>query len=179
MFRRKAVGWTHSHHGTYDTSSKATFCKSSASCFLFGSSVARTQSSTSWSSCGIWSRLCAPALPRSVQDRIEGRLSTQLSRFPDRRQRSAMGHEDAFPRPKLRGRCRFSQRTFTRTRSNGRDAPTAAIHRAANNEGHGIIRRNPGVENGARSRRGSGLRFEDSVRCAVCLSSPIHALNPQ
>ena len=56
---------------------------------------------------------------------------------------------------------------------------TAAICRAANNEGHWIIRRNPGVENDARSRRGSGLRFEDSVRCAVCLSSPIHALNPQ
>jgi len=38
---------------------------------------------------------------------------------------TAVGHEDAFPRPRLRGRCRFSQRTFTRTRSNERDAPKA------------------------------------------------------
>jgi D-arabinose 1-dehydrogenase-like Zn-dependent alcohol dehydrogenase len=68
---------------------------------------------------------------------------------------------------------------FIEGRSRDGAAPTAAIRRVANNKGHGIIRRNPGVENGARSRRGSGLRFEDSVRCAVCPSSPIHALSPQ
>ena len=39
-----------------------------------------------------------------------------------------MGHEDAFPRPKLSARCRFSQRTFAGTRDNGRDAPIPAPH---------------------------------------------------
>ena len=34
-----------------------------------------------------------------------------------------MGHEDAFPRPRLNARCRFSQRIFAGTRGNGRDAP--------------------------------------------------------
>ena len=38
-----------------------------------------------------------------------------------------MGHEDAFPPPRLSARCAFSQRTFTRTRSNGRDAPKAIL----------------------------------------------------
>ena len=38
-----------------------------------------------------------------------------------------MGHEDAFPPPRLSARYRFSQRTFAGTRRNGRDAPTAAI----------------------------------------------------
>ena len=30
-----------------------------------------------------------------------------------------MGHEDAFPRPRLSGRCRFSQGTFAGTRATG------------------------------------------------------------
>jgi hypothetical protein len=34
-----------------------------------------------------------------------------------------MGHVDAFPRPRLSARCRFSQGTFAGTRGNGRDAP--------------------------------------------------------
>jgi len=34
-----------------------------------------------------------------------------------------MGHEDAFPPPRLSVRCRFSQGTFAGTRANGRDAP--------------------------------------------------------
>src|SRR5260370_2520510 len=51
-FFRKAVGWTHCPHGTYVTSLRATFWTSSASCFLFVSSVARTHSVTSFSSCG-------------------------------------------------------------------------------------------------------------------------------
>jgi hypothetical protein len=38
-----------------------------------------------------------------------------------------MGHEDAFPRPRLSACCRFSQGTFAGTRGNGRDAPIAAI----------------------------------------------------
>ena len=37
------------------------------------------------------------------------------------------GHQDAFLRPKLSARCRFSQRTFARTRDNGRDAPIPVI----------------------------------------------------
>jgi hypothetical protein len=36
---------------------------------------------------------------------------------------SSMGHEDAFPPPRLSGRCRFSQGTFAGTRGNGEDAP--------------------------------------------------------
>src|SRR6266567_9080024 len=51
-FFRKAVGWTNCPHGTYVTSLRATFWISSASCFLFVSSVVRTQSVTSFSSCG-------------------------------------------------------------------------------------------------------------------------------
>src|SRR5215831_4194944 len=35
----------------------------------------------------------------------------------------SLGHKDAFSRPRLNGRCPFSQRTFARTRSNERDAP--------------------------------------------------------
>ena len=34
-----------------------------------------------------------------------------------------MGHEDAFPPPRLSARCRFSQETFVGTRGNARDAP--------------------------------------------------------
>src|SRR5260370_24652657 len=37
--------------------------------------------------------------------------------------RSVKGHEDAFPRPRLSARCRFSQGTFAGTWGNGRDAP--------------------------------------------------------
>ena len=36
---------------------------------------------------------------------------------------AASGHENAFPRPRLSARYRFSQRTFAGTRGNGRDAP--------------------------------------------------------
>jgi len=38
-----------------------------------------------------------------------------------------MGHEDAFPPPRLSVRCRFSQGTFAGTRGNGRDAPIPAV----------------------------------------------------
>src|ERR1700719_404201 len=34
---------------------------------------------------------------------------------------TAVGHEDAFLRPRLSARCRFSQGTFAGTRGNGRD----------------------------------------------------------
>ena len=34
-----------------------------------------------------------------------------------------LGHVDAFPRPGLSARCRFSQGTFAGPRGNGRDAP--------------------------------------------------------
>jgi hypothetical protein len=34
--------------------------------------------------------------------------------------RSASGHEDAFPRPSVSARCRFSQGTFAGTLGNGR-----------------------------------------------------------
>ena len=38
-----------------------------------------------------------------------------------------MGHEDAFPPPRLSVRCGFSQRTFAGTRGNGLAAPEAAL----------------------------------------------------
>jgi len=40
---------------------------------------------------------------------------------------SSMGHQDAFLRPRLSARCRFSQRTFAGTRDNGRDAPIPVL----------------------------------------------------
>src|SRR5215469_8507434 len=43
------------------------------------------------------------------------------------RSMTGMGHEDAFPQPTLSARSRISQRTFARTRVNGRDAPTADV----------------------------------------------------
>jgi hypothetical protein len=44
---------------------------------------------------------------------------------------SAKGHEDAFPRPRLSARYRFSQGTFAGTRGNGRDAPISALRGTA------------------------------------------------
>ena len=38
-----------------------------------------------------------------------------------------MGHEDAFPSPRLSARYRFSQETFPGTRGNERDAPNPAV----------------------------------------------------
>ena len=58
----------------------------------------------------------------------EWRLAAQLGCFPIPLARSVKGHEDAFPRPSLSARCRFSQGTFAGTRGNGRDAPIAGIH---------------------------------------------------
>jgi hypothetical protein len=40
-----------------------------------------------------------------------------------RRRKSHLGHEDAFPPPRLSGRCRFSQGTFAGRRGKGQDAP--------------------------------------------------------
>jgi hypothetical protein len=40
-----------------------------------------------------------------------------------------MEHQDAFPRPRLNARCRFSQGTFAGARGNGREAPKAAVAR--------------------------------------------------
>ena len=64
-----------------------------------------------------------------------GLKATQLSQFPSRPRRSLKGHQDAFPRPRLSARCRFSQRTFTRTRSNGRDALKAVPDASAQSVG--------------------------------------------
>ena len=40
---------------------------------------------------------------------------------------AGVGYEDAFPRPKLSARSRFSQRTFAGTHGNGRGAPIPDI----------------------------------------------------
>ena len=55
----------------------------------------------------------------------ERRLATHVSRSGYRRSMAAKGHEDAFRRPTLSARCRFSQGTFAGMRGNGRDAPEA------------------------------------------------------
>jgi len=48
---------------------------------------------------------------------------TRPRRCPGAPARSGMGHEDAFPRPRLSARYRFSQGTFAGTRGNGPEAP--------------------------------------------------------
>ena len=53
---------------------------------------------------------------------------------------------------------------FVEGRSSDASALKAAIRRVANNGRHGIIRRNPGVENGARSRASRGLPELDDPR---------------
>jgi putative transposase len=55
--------------------------------------------------------------------RLDSLLSTQGSRFFALPRRSAVGHEDAFPRPRLSDRSRLGEATFAGTRGNGRDAP--------------------------------------------------------
>jgi hypothetical protein len=42
-----------------------------------------------------------------------------------------MGHEDAFPRPRLSARCRFGKATFGGTHGNEKDAPIPAIRQTA------------------------------------------------
>ena len=79
---------------------------------------------------GYWATACAEftglqtfhkLLAASVL-RGEGRVSTQMTHPSCHWGMAGMGHEDAFPRPRLSARCRFSQGTFAGTRGNGRDA---------------------------------------------------------
>jgi hypothetical protein len=53
-FLRNAVGCTHSPRGTYVASVRATLCTSTAICFRWDSSVARTQSVMNLSNCGTY-----------------------------------------------------------------------------------------------------------------------------
>jgi len=50
---------------------------------------------------------------------VDGRCTPSSGSLPT----AEMGHEVAFPPPRLSVRCRFSQRTFAGTRGNGRHAP--------------------------------------------------------
>ena len=78
--------------------------------------------------------LSQPARLRSpvcVLKRVEDKMAITGYRGP-RLPSQPQGHEDAFPRPRLSARCRFSQGTFAETLGNGRDAPTADIQAAAN-----------------------------------------------
>ena len=50
-------------------------------------------------------------------------LQSLLEMISDQREGRLWGHEDAFPPPRLSGRCWFSQGTFAGTRGNGEDAP--------------------------------------------------------
>jgi hypothetical protein len=56
---------------------------------------------------------------------------TQLSRSRRVLRTAGMGHDDAFPRPRLSARCRFSEGTLAGTRGNGRDAPIPAVRGVA------------------------------------------------
>jgi hypothetical protein len=104
-----------------------------------------------------------------------------IDRWSRRSERTTgLGQEEPFPARRLSGRCRFSQGTFAGKLGNERDAPTAGILRVANNEGHRIIRRNPGVVNDARSRRGlrgCALRAPCAVRSARNRRFPSAAVN--
>src|SRR6202047_3913399 len=85
-FLRMAVGWNHSPHGTYGTSLKATFWASSASCFRFVGSVARTQSVMSFSSCGMSGQPNqafgpAPEMPKCTAGFITSAAMNQLCRM--------------------------------------------------------------------------------------------------
>jgi len=90
-----------------------------------------------------------------------------------------LGHEDAFPRPRLSGRCRFSQVTFARTRGNGRDAPEAVLRPSQD-----IDCRRPPQEpflahaHGCSGRPGSGhsRRFSATCRSRAHASSSSSAL---
>src|SRR6516162_5726411 len=83
-------------------------------------------------------------------------------------------HKDAFPRPRLRGRCRFSQRTFTRTRSNGRDAPIPDLPALTPERGSStqsgpfgataaVVRGQPAI----RCLRGVGFSLDFNGSCAA------------
>src|SRR5438477_4678286 len=61
------------------------------------------------------------------RSKCEGPLLLTPSIWARGRRRSAMGHEDAFPRSRLSARYRFSQGTFAGTRDNGRGAPIPAL----------------------------------------------------
>jgi hypothetical protein len=71
-----------------------------------------------------------------VQTRVASMLFHWLTQWPARdmifpprqwRRTTVVGHEERFPRPRLNGRSRVSYETFTVAKSNGRDAPRAAI----------------------------------------------------
>jgi hypothetical protein len=57
----------------------------------------------------------------------EGPQTTQLSRSLRIPRRASMGHEDAFPQPRLSARCRFRKKTITGMPRNGRDAPKPGV----------------------------------------------------
>ena len=54
-------------------------------------------------------------------------LSNGPPNAPSLQQGPVRGHEDAFPRPRLNLRCRFSRGTFAGMLGNGRDAPKASV----------------------------------------------------
>ena len=67
--------------------------------------------------------------------RLGGRLATLLSRSSPPRATVGLGHEDAFPPPRLSVGCRFNQRTFAGMRRNGRDAPLTAVRPTSETNG--------------------------------------------
>jgi hypothetical protein len=91
---------------------------------------------------------------------------------------SGLGHEDAFPRPRLSDRCRFSQGTFAGTRGNGRDAPEAVVSVVA------IVGASATEAVGKRVHRGGGLaRISRGMGCrltrALRLGPPVATATPK
>ena len=57
--------------------------------------------------------------------------------------RSVMGHEDAFPRPRLSARCRFSQRSFEGTWGNYPFFKSGIVAVSSMTEGLFILKKHP------------------------------------
>jgi hypothetical protein len=93
---------------------------------------------------------------------------------------AGVGHEDAFPRPRLSARCRFGQGNFTGTRGNGRDAPKADLlgrepRRSRKRPGqNGWLSQHllPGVNTPGDDLTGSGSVEHDSAEKRQRVTSP-------
>src|SRR5215469_671591 len=84
----------------------------------------------------------------------EWRLPSLLSASGSPRATTGLGHEDAFPRPRLSVRCRFSQGTFARTGATG-ETPEADLALPAARSWDGaylaqmIVGHSPGAASGS------------------------------
>jgi hypothetical protein len=65
---------------------------------------------------------CGGHVPTAERTLDPARMLTE-SLTPGPELENSLGHEDAFPPPRLSGRCRFSQGTSAGTLGNDEDAP--------------------------------------------------------